>query len=261
MEDDVQTILDGQNDNGDSPNEMEVCSWCADPLEQGDHLLLCDECPRGFCDDCVCKAHGRGKVGQSVVKQLLEDDGTWACLYCSPTVVLDAMRAFLHSADTNASSSSNIAKEGADESSKTDQDENLSDLLEELSTLEDELEETEIMLESDGIEKKRLEVQKETPGQSSTDVETELDHWVKETKDKHHRCSDSIGIIHDDLGKYNAHLLLSSGNVSYSYSKPLDFVQIMRVLISALSTKNEKKTKTRILNKLLMSGKFQPTKH
>lgn len=215
MEDDVQEILDGQNDNGDPPNEMEVCSWCADPFVQGDHLLMCDECPRGFCDDCVCKAHGRGKEGQSVVKHLLEDDGKWACIYCSPTVVLDAMRAFLQSADTNASASSNFSKEGADESSKADQneEENLADLLEELSTLEDELEETEIMLESEGIEKKRLEIQKETPGQLSANVEIELNHWVKETKDKHHRCSDAIGIIHDDLGKYNPFAIVLRKNI------------------------------------------------
>jgi RNase adaptor protein for sRNA GlmZ degradation len=93
---------------------MDICSWCSNALEQSDNLIMCDECPRVFCDDCVIRAHGNGIAGESTVNKLLEDDGTWACIYCIPTKMLDAMRAFLKLDSDNGSVSSQIIDEGAD---------------------------------------------------------------------------------------------------------------------------------------------------
>jgi SNF2 family DNA or RNA helicase len=186
---------------------MDICSWCSNALEQSDNLIMCDECPRVFCDDCVIRAHGNGIAGESIVNKLLEDDGTWACIYCIPTKMLDAMRAFLKLDSENGSVSSQIIDEGADKiTTSQDKDEKLAELFEELSALEEELNETSSMLEYDGLKKKLLELKQKRPQHLEADIESELNRWTQETRDRHHRCSDAIGIIQDDLGKYNAYI-------------------------------------------------------
>jgi predicted nuclease with TOPRIM domain len=82
------------------------------------------------------------------------------------------------------------------------QDEKTEGLLVALSMLEDELDQTAIMLEADNIEQKRLEFQRCYPQDSTDDLQSKLDEWIQDIQDKHCRCSDAIGIIQDDLGKW-----------------------------------------------------------
>jgi len=184
---------------GEDIEEMDICSWCADEYRQGQDLLLCDDCPRVFCDRCVSLAHGSGSKGDKLVKALLTDDGKWSCIHCEPTLVLESMRSFL--AESNEKDGQLSADDdGVDTSmsSPISKGEDLEDLLDKLSSLEDELEETTMMLEADAIEKKRVELA-HTP---TAELEEQLEDWIQEMKDRYSRCADAIGIIQDDLGKF-----------------------------------------------------------
>ena len=212
MEDDVQVIIrskeSGKGDEDKVLQEMDVCSWCANRSDCGTEVLfLCDYCPRAFCDQCVSIAHGSGTKGDSVVKSLIQDDASWSCLHCNPTPLLESMKSVLN---TEGQKSLSI-DDSAEEICLDDiQDEKTEGLLVALSMLEDELDQTAIMLEADNIEQKRLEFQRCYPQDSTDDLQSKLDEWIQDIQDKHCRCSDAIGIIQDDLGKWRYFLRIDT---------------------------------------------------
>ena len=206
VEDDVlAAIEDSKESRGHETltiHEMDICSWCAHELHQGEHLLICDDCPRTFCNLCVSLAHGSGSKGQGAVNELLNDDGPWSCIYCTPTRVLDSMRAFLADGGGEVSrikgpEKANINKSDGNGAAKDNGC--LEELLDKLSDLEDDLEETERMLEGKGLDRKRAELKKEGK-HSPTEIQDQLNDWMVMTFDRHSRISDAIGILQDDLG-------------------------------------------------------------
>lgn len=65
-------------------NQQQSCAWCgsADYV----HLLMCDTCPRSFCEDCVERNFGRAEA--TFVVEL----SIWSCYACHPTTKLKALQ-------------------------------------------------------------------------------------------------------------------------------------------------------------------------
>jgi hypothetical protein len=75
LKDADQTLVDGQ---------QQYCTWCgnADDI----NLLMCDDCVRSFCYDCLARNFGASEA--DFVKALK----TWSCLVCCPTPRLKQMQ-------------------------------------------------------------------------------------------------------------------------------------------------------------------------
>jgi hypothetical protein len=218
VEDNIQAMIESKSikkverGGGRDVRVVDICSWCADEYQQGNNLLLCDFCPRGFCDHCVSLAHGSGSKGDGAVKNLMMVDDLWSCLDCKPTRILEAMRTFWAESiakeeqalpiSDNESATKDMDCEGDDES--------VIYLLDKLSSMEDLLEATALMLETEGIDKHRKELESMFASNSESvpnQLQGELDDWVRKKKDQYARCSDDIGILQDDLGKLNKQVI------------------------------------------------------
>ena len=220
-----------RKDTSDKMEETEICSWCADEYHQGDDLLMCDTCPRGFCDKCVSLAHGSGAKGDSVVKELMAVDSLWSCIHCKPTILLKAMRdkwtKGVTEEDEDGSSSQSDDESESLVMESEDNDEKIQRILEQLTSLEDLIESIGTMLETDGIEKQRNVFERLSKAESNLslspdEVEAKLDEWVRSKKDQYARCSDDIGLLQDELGKcYKSNPIVCytcSKNISFSLS-------------------------------------------
>jgi len=185
--------VDSENEDEDEDGELEeitTCGWCADANRQGDNLLLCDKCPRAFCDTCISLAYGGGPKGDRAVHNLLNEECDWECIYCKPTIVIGRMQSFL---DTWGE------KNEDDNYTKSEKD-HVDNLLIKLGALEDTVKETEAMLEVDSFEKIRRQFfEAEAASDSEIDAEKELNAWHRKWIEVHARCSDAIGFLHDEL--------------------------------------------------------------
>ena len=75
---------DGVEDDSDNGS----CAGCG---VVGETILLCDNCPRGFCQLCVLKAHnGRDRAWLDATASA---DAEWKCLVCSPPSFLQKWQA------------------------------------------------------------------------------------------------------------------------------------------------------------------------
>ena len=200
----VQELIEGKNSESESEpeetmKEVNICSWCADEYQQGSNLLLCDFCPRGFCDQCVSLAHGSGSKGGEVLKKIMESEDMWSCLHCKPTSLVNAMKKFWTDSQEDQGRATSIDANAPDEQND---DEIIIRLLDKLSSLEDQLESVSMMLEQKGIDGYRQQLERKFAETCSSDqVQEQFDNWVRRKKEQYARCSDDIGILQDDLGK------------------------------------------------------------
>jgi hypothetical protein len=69
------------------------CSGCGRHEDDVEMLLLCDDCPRAFCDTCTALAHGGGQQGQEAVNCLAESShDSWSCPHCQPPSPLETLQ-------------------------------------------------------------------------------------------------------------------------------------------------------------------------
>merc|ERR1712037_711628 len=61
----------------DEEGYHEHCRWCAN----GGEMMLCDSCKNVFCQRCIRRNLGRGKVRE------IEEAEEWNCLLCKPTQI------------------------------------------------------------------------------------------------------------------------------------------------------------------------------
>jgi len=82
----------GGGSNSSVASEADVCCGCASEEEDAT-LLLCDACPKAFCELCVAQAYGGGRSGALAVRQLMiPNDDPWKCPVCSPTAELQKLQ-------------------------------------------------------------------------------------------------------------------------------------------------------------------------
>ena len=202
MEDEIQTIMEeNQNDSKNNKKEfvkkeIDICSWCADEDKQGETLLMCDVCPRSFCNHCVSLAHGSGSEGDMAVKNIEKSDDPWSCLHCECPILLKTMQ--LRCTETNVDDNS-LSGGGISGQCDNIEDVLIAKLLDRLGEIESEVRLLEPMLETKGIEKHKRELERRTP--KSSNLQVELDEWIRSKQILHSNYTDEIGILQDDLGK------------------------------------------------------------
>lgn len=179
---------------------MEICSWCADEDLQDEQLLMCDNCPRVFCIICVKKAYGTDGTDDFINHLISEENEPWYCPFCAPTPFLVTVRQLLVDKSQNVVMQKERDLYHNNESGGDD--ESVQRLIDKLAVLEEEFEEITKRMESPNMQQLRIEISKELSNEE--EIEIELDLWKQKNLDRHANVSDSIGIIHDDLGKYRS---------------------------------------------------------
>ena len=220
---DVQTLIhpdrvDNTNDSNateedhyfnNNTKEMEVCSWCA--FDNDSSLLMCDDCPRVFCERCIALSHGGFDKGQSIVNQLKSEGGNhWSCPVCKPTSIVNSIREWIGVFQQRTQSNDeNCDNDENDESNHNEQDvaKEIHLLLQRLDDAELMKDEAERMLEHESEERIWNEIMKEVETQNLDDAalqdlcQIEFDTWKQQWIDEHTRLSAVIGNIMDSLGK------------------------------------------------------------
>ena len=176
------------------------------------NLLLCDRCPRSFCERCVALSHGGGNEGEAITKKLVANDDEWQCMVCSSTTNLSKMQDHLRKKADGDEEFDDKSKTAVTDSSTL----TIDDLIQILTVAEDSMMEADGMLEEDSLMRKRIEIRNEFVNSKErmdkddsidTDVADELDLWMKEWKKESARNADTIGIAQDLLGTYYPKLL------------------------------------------------------
>jgi hypothetical protein len=182
--DEIQAI-----DIPDDQDDLETCMGCA---REGS-LLLCDMCPRGFCEACTAQAWGGGASGRQQVERLIKDNNrSWACLTCNPPQALTSLQIL----DSQKLGENDI---------KEDNDDVASRLVTELDALEDDLESCEKLLEEENLKRLKKEIYEELsesiPCGNKLDekVDEELESWKAEHLEHMIRVQDNKADILERL--------------------------------------------------------------
>ena len=173
----------------------DLCTWCGD----GGDLLLCDHCPRAFCDACITQSLG---VQYCSAAMSAPD---WECVVCDPSL-LDAQRRFL--TDTReqlALQADGLADNTIFVAEDVDDDVGRQRLIDRLVAVEAELEEAANSLEDEATQRIRRELVAEmqtlAPKSGSTDIEAaadaELRTYIDLWTEKHDALADAAAELRD----------------------------------------------------------------
>jgi hypothetical protein len=142
----LHTVCDGIEKDEDSAEDPDACAWCWS--EDETTLLLCDECPYGFCRDCIAKNLGDAQLRQ------IESADPWLCFICAPAPLSDHQRLFKLTARP-----------------ATSNEQRAHEMIEELRELETRVDDIHVQLEDKSIAGKRTEFEHEfTTGDPLGDV-------------------------------------------------------------------------------------------
>jgi hypothetical protein len=198
-------LLDSKDKTED---DTEVyCSFCSlpsssldpphPPLADGrpNDLLLCDSCPRAFCQKCTCVLRG-GDL--EYVRNCAEEEAEWKCGVCEPTDFLIKLKegyASLLSEDDNGASD-----DGEEEA-------RIAQLIDELHSVEEKYSNAQSMLEYGPMELKRQEMESELAQENPTlsseelmelvqgDLENYRNFWIRNAE----RLQETIGKLQTEL--------------------------------------------------------------
>lgn len=161
-------MLDSLDSKPADDDDTEVyCSFCSLPSSeldpphppladtQSNDLLLCDSCPRAFCQKCVCVALGGTCQDLTAVRKTAESDGEWNCCLCKPTDFLGRLKegyAALLKEEEDGSGGSK-AEEG--------EDSRIAKLIDELHGAESKYTQAQHNLEDGPMNQKRQEIEAE----------------------------------------------------------------------------------------------------
>jgi len=142
-------IVRAQDEQPEFQEDAEVCLGCG--TDEGDHLFLCDCCPKVFCINCVAKSIGGGSKGMDRATSLLNNnDLGWACLVCNTPAALEEIRV----------DQKTDGKEGRQLSAE-EKDQSTLELFEQLQRIENELTECEKWGNLQWLEKKKAKFARE----------------------------------------------------------------------------------------------------
>lgn len=194
------------------------------------NLLLCDKCPRTFCERCVALSHGGGSEGEDITSKLVLNDDDWHCMVCKSMGFLSKMQDHLRKKADGEEQVDDTSKTAVTDSSTL----TIDDLIQILTVAEDSMMEADGMLEEESLLSKRLEIRNEIANGKdkidndesiNNDVEDELNLWIKEWKKESARNADTIGITQDLLGK--------------SYPELFRFYELLKITFSYLLKREE----------------------
>lgn len=174
--------------------EATECSGCGRDQDDVEALLLCDECPRGFCDTCVACAHGGGTEGRNAATLLQESDAKWSCPCCQPPTPLQTLQAHMERVA--------VSKEQQDTKPRTTEDIAL-----ELYKVELERKECEQVQSPQVVEQKRAEFRAELlqsmascPMEDIDEaVEQDLEEWKQMWADHDVRLLDRAAPLQEEI--------------------------------------------------------------
>ena len=72
----AEEAADSEDEEAGPSADDDRCAWCHD---EGVEVLCCDQCPRGFCADCIHRNLGAGQL------QKIRDTDPWVCYRCDKT--------------------------------------------------------------------------------------------------------------------------------------------------------------------------------
>ena len=169
--------------------EGDWCSGCGRHEDDVEMLLLCDDCPRAFCDLCTALAHGGGEQGQKEVDRLAESDDSWSCLYCRPPFSLQILQ-------------SHTERLGLEEETRQ---RTVDDIMLELDKVELERLECEKMALPKVLDQQRDEFRNElrktisSPDDMEEAVEMEMQAWQEMWFKHDQRLADLAASLQDEL--------------------------------------------------------------
>ena len=145
------------------------CSFCSLPSSeldpphppladaQSNDLLLCDSCPRAFCQKCVCVTLGGTCRDLTAVRKTAESDDVWNCCLCKPTEFLGGLK------EGYASLLKEEEKEDSINSANVEEDEDarVAKLIDELHGAESKYAQAQHNLEDGPMNEKRREIEAE----------------------------------------------------------------------------------------------------
>lgn len=170
-------------------SQEDWCSGCGRHEDDVEMLLLCDDCPRAFCDTCTALAHGGGEQGQKEVDRLAESDDNWFCPYCRPPSPLQTLQA-------------HTERIGSEEETRQ---RTVDDIMLELDKVELERLECEKMALPKVMDQQRDEYRNElrktisSPDELEEAVEMEMQAWQEMWLKHDQRLADLAASLQDEL--------------------------------------------------------------
>ena len=226
MEDNQNNNNNNDHDDHDDDDENSVlndyCSGCGLHQDSIDDdmqlLLLCDTCPRAFCETCVAQSLGGGRMGMLAVQQLIRNDTTddWQCPCCKTPVSLQTLQSHLEQQlqqqqqqqhppvvqTTTTGTTTTTTTTAAATQRRTKED-----IMAELAAVEEKKKECELWEQPDYLQSVKDQVRQELERSNSFHNQEELQASVEEemkrlqdSVQRHEmRLSDMVASLQDEL--------------------------------------------------------------